>query len=249
MYIVPICSSTFSQHYCWFVCEAQISLVGLFFYLPKKKVYWSVHEKNFYSVCANLILLAPTHTVTILQCCKFLRATNMGLNDFKSYLIGLAVLLFTHHLVYVHAFTTPETQNFLNGPPQYHSEAELLDLFAHLAKKYPNLAKVHSLGASVEGRDLAVIQISTNVGHRDLLKPMFKYVANMHGYSIHSNVFKWPATLLNVAKIHTHRHNYETRLGMCVRACVCIFAKSKLKPLQQSTINGFQIKYIIWCSV
>lgn len=108
----------------------------------------------------------------------------MGLNDFKSYLIGLTVLLFTHHWVYVFAFTTPETQSFLNEPPFYHSEEQLLDLFAHLAKKYPNLAKVHSLGASVEGRDLAVIQISNHVGHRDLLKPMFKYVANMHGYSI-----------------------------------------------------------------
>lgn len=103
----------------------------------------------------------------------------MGLNDFKSYLIGLTVLLFTHNLVV--AFTTPEKQDFLNEQPHYHSEEQLLDLFAHLAKNYPNLAKVHSLGASVEGRDLSVIQISKNVGRRDLLKPMFKYVANMHG--------------------------------------------------------------------
>lgn len=111
----------------------------------------------------------------------------MGLNDFKSYLIGLTVLLFIHNLVPVLAFTTPEKQDFLNEPSHYHSEEQLLDLFAHLAKKNPNLAKVHSLGASVEGRDLPVIQISSNVGHRDLLKPMFKYVANMHGYGIHMN--------------------------------------------------------------
>lgn len=109
---------------------------------------------------------------------------NMGLNVFKSYLIGLTVLLFIHNLVTVLAFTTPEKQDFLNEPVHYHSEEQLLDLFAHLAKNYPNLAKVHSLGASVEGRDLSVIQISNNVGHRDLLKPMFKYVANMHGYVI-----------------------------------------------------------------
>lgn len=108
----------------------------------------------------------------------------MGLNAFKSYLIGLAVLLFIHNLATVLAFTTTEKQDFLNEPIHYHSEGQLLDLFARLAKNNPNLAKVHSLGASVEGRDLAVIQISSNVGHRDLLKPMFKYVANMHGYGV-----------------------------------------------------------------
>lgn len=110
----------------------------------------------------------------------------MGLNDsIKSCLIGLTVLLFTHNLVMVFGFTTPEKQNFLNEQPHYHTEEQLLDLFAHLAKQYPNLAKVHSLGASLEGRDLSVIQISSNVGRRNLLKPMFKYVANMHGYAIY----------------------------------------------------------------
>lgn len=102
----------------------------------------------------------------------------MGLNDFKLFSIGLTVLL-TCNLVL--AFTTPEKQDFLNTTPFYHTEEQLLDFSAHLAKQYPDLAKVHSLGTSVEGRDLAVIEISSNVGRRDLLKPMFKYVANMHG--------------------------------------------------------------------
>lgn len=102
----------------------------------------------------------------------------MGLNDFKLFSIGLTVLL-TCNLVL--AFTTPEKQDFLNKTPFYHTEEQLLDFMAHLAKQYPDLAKVHSLGTSVEGRDLAVIEISSNVGRRDLLKPMFKYVANMHG--------------------------------------------------------------------
>lgn len=102
----------------------------------------------------------------------------MGLNDFKLCLIGLAVLVSCNLVL---AFTTPEKQDFLNVTPFYHTEEQLLDTFAHLAKQYPNLAKVHSLGTSVEGRDLAVIEISNNVGRRELLKPMFKYVANMHG--------------------------------------------------------------------
>lgn len=105
----------------------------------------------------------------------------MGLNDFKWLVIGLTVLV---SCSVVRTFTTPEKQDFLNDEPRYHSEEQMLDFLARLAKKYPTLAKVHSLGASVEGRDLAVIEITSNVQHRrDLLKPMFKYVANMHGYA------------------------------------------------------------------
>lgn len=112
----------------------------------------------------------------------------MGLSDKKLYLIGLAVFLLSCNLVL--AFTTPEKQDFLNEEPHYHSEEELLTLLARLSKKYPTLAKVHSLGISSDGRDLSVIQISNNVGRRDLLKPMFKYVANMHGYDT-TNQLDW----------------------------------------------------------
>lgn len=84
-------------------------------------------------------------------------------------------------LTNVLTFTTREREDFIPNPPRYHTENELLDLFARLAKQYPQIARVHSLGSSLEGRDLAVIEISNNVRKRDLLKPMFKYVANMHG--------------------------------------------------------------------
>lgn len=102
----------------------------------------------------------------------------MGLNDVKSLLLGLAVIICCQ---YAGAFTTPERQSFLNAPPFYHTEDQLADLFARMAKDNPTLAKVHSLGMSTEGRDLAVLEISRNVGHRALMMPMFKFVANMHG--------------------------------------------------------------------
>merc|ERR550519_2472518 len=41
---------------------------------------------------------------------------------------------------------------------------------------------MHSVGKSVEGRDLLVLQISKGVQkEREVGKPMFKWVANMHG--------------------------------------------------------------------
>ncbi|XP_077256149.1 carboxypeptidase D svr [Temnothorax americanus] len=58
---------------------------------------------------------------------------------------------------------------------------DLRRLFDSLAQRYPHLARVFSIGKSVEGRDLLVLEISENVGRRTLGEPMVKLVANMHG--------------------------------------------------------------------
>ncbi|XP_076629152.1 carboxypeptidase D svr [Colletes latitarsis] len=65
--------------------------------------------------------------------------------------------------------------------PHYTHYEELKQLYGSLVEKYPNLAKVFSIGKSVEGRDLLVLEISENVKERKLGEPMVKYVANMHG--------------------------------------------------------------------
>ncbi|CAD6227310.1 GSCOCG00006098001-RA-CDS [Cotesia congregata] len=65
--------------------------------------------------------------------------------------------------------------------PHYHNYEEIKELFNKLEEQYPNLAKVHSIGKSTEGRDLLVLEISENVKQRDIGEPMVKYVANMHG--------------------------------------------------------------------
>lgn len=77
--------------------------------------------------------------------------------------------------------------NISNGPqehfiiPRYTHYDDLVDLFNNLARSYPNLARVFSIGKSVEGRELLVLEISENVQERGLGEPMVKYVANMHG--------------------------------------------------------------------
>lgn len=100
------------------------------------------------------------------------------LGDFKLFSIYFVLIICIHTVL---TFTTPEVQRFLEDPPHYHSDIELQDLFAKLAKDYPDLAQVHSIGTSLEGRDLLVIEINKNVRKRGILIPMFKYVANMHG--------------------------------------------------------------------
>ena len=65
---------------------------------------------------------------------------------------------------------------------RYHSYEEARQLFQSYESQFPNLAKLHSIGKSVQGRDLLVLQISQDVGEpRREGKPMFKWVANMHG--------------------------------------------------------------------
>ncbi|KAG8327796.1 hypothetical protein J6590_009598 [Homalodisca vitripennis] len=65
--------------------------------------------------------------------------------------------------------------------PKYLTHEEVDELFKSLEKSYSNLTKVHSIGKSVLGKDLLVLEVSSNVHERRPLKPMFKYVGNMHG--------------------------------------------------------------------
>jgi len=73
-----------------------------------------------------------------------------------------------------------EDESFLQQP-HYVSQEQLEDLFAGLEKAYPDQARVHYLGRSLEGRNLLVLQISRNTRSRNLLTPPVKYIANMHG--------------------------------------------------------------------
>lgn len=65
----------------------------------------------------------------------------------------------------------------------YHNYENMTNLLQEWHSKYPNITKLYSLSEkSVQGRDLWVFQISKNVNEeRTELKPMVKYVANMHG--------------------------------------------------------------------
>ena len=58
---------------------------------------------------------------------------------------------------------------------------ELGALLHRYEKDYPNIAKVHSVGESVQNRSLWALQISDNVDTVESGEPWFKYVGNMHG--------------------------------------------------------------------
>lgn len=103
-------------------------------------------------------------------------------------LVGAAIAVFVCLLVALQpaavAYTIPEdADSFLPTPPRYHHTDDIATLFHRLAKEHPGLVSVHSVGRSRANRDLLVLQIGRSAGdaERQLLVPMFKYVANMHG--------------------------------------------------------------------
>lgn len=73
------------------------------------------------------------------------------------------------------------SEDFLGDPPQYSTFEDMISLFSKLHDAHPEIVKLHSIGKSAQNRDLVAIEISSEVEERRLLKPMFKFVGNMHG--------------------------------------------------------------------
>ncbi len=71
-------------------------------------------------------------------------------------------------------------------PQKFHNHEELTAELKAINEKYPDLTQLYSLDKkSVLGRELWVMRISTEGGgQRADLKPMVKYVANMHGNEV-----------------------------------------------------------------
>lgn len=66
----------------------------------------------------------------------------------------------------------------------HHDTEAMLDALEDVHKRCPEITRLYSIGESVEGRPLTVIEFSTNPGKHETLKPEFKYVANMHGNEV-----------------------------------------------------------------
>merc|ERR1712032_271283 len=64
---------------------------------------------------------------------------------------------------------------------RYENHKEMIGRLQNLVQRFPDIAKVGSIGNSVQGRPLVYIKLSANVEKRSLLEPMVKYVGNMHG--------------------------------------------------------------------
>ena len=63
---------------------------------------------------------------------------------------------------------------------EYHDYNELTSFLNNITSEYPDITLLTSIGQSVEGRELWVMEITDNPGINEV-EPEFKYIANMHG--------------------------------------------------------------------
>ena len=80
---------------------------------------------------------------------------------------------------------TLRPDGFLRKPEfQYHHYEDLKSFMSFYHRKYPDISRLHSIGKSVEGRELLVMIISDNPDVHEPLEPEFKYIGNMHGNEV-----------------------------------------------------------------
>ena len=78
---------------------------------------------------------------------------------------------------YYQELKTASTRNPLE---EYHNYNELTAFLNEIANQYPEITFLESIGQSVQGRELWVMEITNNPGINEI-EPEFKYIANMHG--------------------------------------------------------------------
>ena len=66
----------------------------------------------------------------------------------------------------------------------HHNYDDLVDVLNQYEARYPSLTRLYSIGQSVKGKDLWVLEISDRPGTHEPGEPEFKYVANMHGNEV-----------------------------------------------------------------
>ena len=67
---------------------------------------------------------------------------------------------------------------------KHHSHKAMTLFLQTVAKLYPRITHLYSIGKSVKGRDLWVMEISDNPGTHEPGEPEFKYIGNMHGNEV-----------------------------------------------------------------
>lgn len=97
---------------------------------------------------------------------------------------GRVVCLYLNVLLLLYSYVSVRCELQESVGFVHHSNSRLVELLRDHAATYPNLTRLYSIGRSVKGRELWVLEISDQPGTHELGEPEFKYVANMHGNEV-----------------------------------------------------------------
>lgn len=67
---------------------------------------------------------------------------------------------------------------------KHHTYEELVATLVSLNQKYPKISRLYDIGSSYQNRKLWVFEISNEPGAHQILKPEFRYIANIHGNEV-----------------------------------------------------------------
>lgn len=73
---------------------------------------------------------------------------------------------------------------YLHTKFEHHNYLQMEKYLKDIVSNYPNITKLYSVGRSVEGRELYVLEVTKNPGVHDTNKPEVKYIGNMHGNEV-----------------------------------------------------------------
>ncbi|XP_052799616.1 LOW QUALITY PROTEIN: carboxypeptidase D-like [Mya arenaria] len=106
----------------------------------------------------------------------------------------------------------------------YYNYTRLTSFMQNMVSLHPQIAKLHSIGKSVQNRDLWAIEISDNVSTEEVGEPKFKYVGNMHGNEVISR-----QVLIYLIQYLLENYNKDERVTKLVNS-VDIFIMPSMNP-------------------
>ena len=93
----------------------------------------------------------------------------------------------------------------------HHNFEQMTKYLQDLHRQYPKISRLYSIGRSVQGRKLWVMEITDNPGRHEPGEPEFKFVGNMHG-----NEAVGRELLLHLAKAFCENYGRDANLTRIV---------------------------------